>query len=96
MARFAAERKPAPWTPPPGVYHELRQRLVARDGLLSMRQQARNQRHALMQWPVPVASVLEHLEGVIAGLDQRLASLEQEIAEVLADGEWASSAARHC
>ncbi len=43
--RFAAERKPAPWTPPPAVYHELRQRLVARDGLLSMRQQARNQRH---------------------------------------------------
>ena len=33
--RFAAERKPAPWTPPPAVYHELRQRLVARDGLLS-------------------------------------------------------------
>jgi transposase len=28
--RFAAERKPAPWTPPPAVYHELRQRLVAR------------------------------------------------------------------
>ena len=45
--RFAAERKPAPWTPPPAVYHELRQRLVARDGLLSMCQQARNQRHAL-------------------------------------------------
>lgn len=40
--RFAAERKyplrgNPPWTPPPAVYHELRQRLVARDGLLSMR-----------------------------------------------------------
>src|SRR4028119_1993247 len=35
--RFASERKPAPWTPPPAVYHELRQRLVARDGFLSMR-----------------------------------------------------------
>ena len=42
LAQFAAERQPpAPWTPPPQVYHELRQRLVARDGLLSMRQQAR-------------------------------------------------------
>jgi transposase len=93
FVRFAAERQPAPWTPPPAVYHELRQRLVARDGLLSMRQQARNQRHALQQWPVQVASVLEQLDGVIADLDQRLASLENEIAEVLADGAWATSAA---
>ena len=34
--RFASERRPHPWTPPPAVYHELRQRLVARDGLLSI------------------------------------------------------------
>jgi transposase len=91
--RFAAERKPALWTPPSVVYHELRQRLVARDGLLSMRQQARNQRHALQHWPVMVGSVLVQLDGVIADLDVRLASLEQEIAEVLEDGAWASSAA---
>ncbi|MDQ5853899.1 MAG: transposase, partial [Chloroflexota bacterium] len=84
--RFAAERKPIPWTPPPAVYHELRQRLVARDGLLSMRQQARNQRHALEQWPVLVTSVLMQLDGVIADLDDRLARLEKEIADVLADG----------
>jgi transposase len=93
FVRFAAERKPTPWTPPPAVYHELRQRLVARDGLLSMRQQARNQRHALQQWPVLVTSVLTQLDGVIADLDQRLTRLEEEIAEVLADGAWASSAA---
>lgn len=37
LALFAAERHPTPWTPPPTVYHELRQRLVARDGLLAMR-----------------------------------------------------------
>jgi transposase len=58
-----------------------------------MRQQARNQRHALAQWPVVVASVLRQLDGVIADLDQRLASLEDEIAAVLADGAWAASAA---
>ncbi len=91
--RFASERKPAPWTPPPAVYHELRQRLVARDGFLSMRQQARNQRHALEQWPVTVRSVLTQLDELIADLDQRLASLEQEIAEVLANSAWAASAA---
>jgi transposase len=41
LAQFAAERQPARWTPPPQIYHELHQRLVACDGLLSMRQQAR-------------------------------------------------------
>ena len=40
-----------------------------------MRQQARNQRHALQQWPVMVGSVLVQLDGVIADLDQRLASV---------------------
>ncbi len=93
FVRFASERKPAPWTPPPVVYHELRQRLVARDGFLAMRQQARNQRHALEQWPVVVASVLTQLDELIADLDQRLASLEKEIAAVLEHGAWASSAA---
>jgi transposase len=92
LAQFAAERKPAPWTPPPQVYHELRQRLVAREGLLSMRQQARNQLHALLQWPVVIESVREHLEGVIADLEMRLATLEAEIAQVVANGAWAESA----
>ena len=58
-----------------------------------MRQQARNQRHALQQWPVRVGSVLAQLIGVTADLDQRLASLEKQIAEVLVDDAWASSAA---
>jgi transposase len=92
LALFATERQPPIWTPPPQVYHELRQRLVARDGLLSMRQQARNQRHALEQWPVVITSVRDHLDKVIAELDTRLAALEREIAQVLADGAWAESA----
>lgn len=92
LAQFAAERQPARWTPPPQVYHELRQRLIARDGLLSMRQQARNQRHALQQWPVVVRSVCDHLDKVIAELDTRLSELDAEIAQVLRDGAWAESA----
>jgi transposase len=92
LAQFAAERQPSRWTPPPQVYHELRQRLVARDGLLEMRQQARNQRHALLQWPVVISSVREHLDKVIAELDTRLAELDAEIAAVLRDGAWAESA----
>jgi transposase len=92
LAQFAAERKPAPWSPPPQVYHELRQRLIARDALLEMRQQGRNQRHALVQWPVVIESVLKQLDSLIADLDRRLSELEAEIAQVLANGAWAESA----
>ncbi|NTU81425.1 MAG: IS110 family transposase, partial [Chloroflexales bacterium] len=93
LLRFAAERQPAPWSPPEQVYHELRQRLIVRDGLLHMRTQARNQRHALTQWPVAIASALEALDTVIAALDAQVHSLEREIEQVLRDGAWASSAA---
>jgi transposase len=92
LAQFAAERRPALWSPPPQVYHELRQRLVARDGLLEMRQQARNQRHALLQWPVVIPSVREHLDKIIAELETHLCKLDAEITQVLADGAWAESA----
>jgi transposase len=92
LLRFAAERQPAAWSPPEQDYHEFRQRLVVRDGLLHMRTQAKNQRHALEQWPVRIASALEALDTVIAELDAQVASLEHEIAQVLRDGAWASSA----
>lgn len=92
LAQFAAERQPAPWTPPEAIYHELRQRLVARDGLLSMRQQARNQRHALVQWPVVIEAVRQQLDGVIAELEVRLTTLDAEIAQLLTDGAWAETA----
>ena len=92
LAQFALERQPSVWTPPPAVYHELRQRLVARDGLLEMRQQARNQRHALLQWPVQIEAVKRQLDGIIADLDGRIATLEHEIAQVLKQQAWAESA----
>lgn len=93
LARLAAQLRPAPWTPPPAIYHEVRQRLVARDALLTMRQQARNQRHALLQWPVVVAGVRRHLDELIADLDRRLAELEAEIAAALEESAWAESLA---
>ncbi|HSH82789.1 MAG TPA: IS110 family transposase [Herpetosiphonaceae bacterium] len=92
LVRLAQERHPPAWTPPPTVYHELRQRLVARDGLIAMRTQARNQRHALQQWPVLVESVMAQLDVVIATVTSQINQLEQEIADVLADGAWARSA----
>ena len=93
LARLAAALRPSPWTPPPAVYHEARQRLVARDALLTMRQQARNQRHALLQWPVVVEGVQRHLDELIADLDRRIASLDGELAAVLEASEWAESLA---
>jgi len=51
---------------PEQVDHELRQRLLVRDGLPEMRQQTRNQRHALMQWPVKVQAALSALDNVVA------------------------------
>ncbi len=92
LAQFACERQPPRWTPPEQVYHELRQRLLVRDSLLAMRQQARNQRHALGQWPVHIAGALDQLDAVIADLDARIATLEGELATVLRDGAWAASA----
>ncbi len=93
LAQLAAALQPTPWTPPPAVYHEVRQRLVARDGLLAMRTPARNQRHALQQWPVVVAGVRQHLDALIADLDRRIAALEAEIATVLKESVWAESLA---
>lgn len=92
LVRFAIERQPPAWSPPEQVYHELRQRLVVRDSLLVMRTQASNQRHVVQQWPIQIASAHKALDTVISELDAQVQSLEREIAQVLADGAWASSA----
>lgn len=93
LTHFAVERVPPRWIPPEQVYHELRQRLLVRDGLLSMRGQARNQRHALEQWPVHIAGALKQLDELVADLDKRIATLEDELTIVLREGAWAESAA---
>jgi transposase len=58
-----------------------------------MRQQARNQRHALLQWPGVIEPVRQQLDGLIGELDARLSTLEAEIKAVLNQGAWAESAA---
>jgi transposase len=92
LLQFAAERQPATWSPPPAMYHDLRQRLVARDAMLEMRQQARNQRHALTQWPIHVASVVAQFDAIEAEMDHRITTLDAEIAALLQHGAWAESA----
>ncbi len=73
---------------PPTIYHELRQRLTARDTLLEARKQLRNQQHAINQRPVQVESVGAHFEQVLTKLDAQIAALETEIGQVAQDGAW--------
>ncbi len=95
LARLGALLQPAPWTPPPAIYTELHQRLAHRDALVAMRQQTRQQLHALLQQPVVVAAVRERLEGVITFFTAQLADLDAEIAATIPqDAVWAAAAAR--
>lgn len=95
LAHLGALLLPDCWTPPPAVYHELLQRLVQRDALVEMRQQLRNQLHALLQHPVVIASVRERLETLIATLTEQLAAVDAELlAAVHLDESWAATTAR--
>lgn len=91
IAQFAHERCPPTWVPPPTIYHELRQRLQARDALLEARKQLRNQQHAIEQWPVQVSSVQTHFATAIGQLDTQIGELEDEIEQLASDGAWAAS-----
>jgi transposase len=83
------------WSPPPQVYHELHQRLNQRDNLLKMRQQFKNQLHALQASGNQVPSVVERQQRYIAELEADIKQLEQELAVAVAqDPAWAASVKR--
>jgi len=93
LAPRAATLQPTPWTPPPAIYTEIQQRLSQRDALVGMRQQARNQRHALVQLPTVVAAVKERLDVLSATLDAQIEATEVELTQVLRqDPSWAATA----
>lgn len=95
LAELGARLQPDPWTPPPTVYTEVQQRLVQRDALVDLRQQVRNQLHALSQQPLVIASVQTRMETLIQTLSDQIAEVEGEIAPALAqDAAWAAAAAR--
>ncbi len=95
LTRLAALLQPALWTPPPAIYTELQQRLAQRDSLIALRQQVRNQLHALVQQPVVVAAVRQRMESLITTCTDQITELEGEIACVLQQDEaWASAATR--
>jgi transposase len=94
LAQLALLLQPSPWTPPPALYEELYQRLAQRDALLGMQNQVRNQRHALIQGPVIIASVRERLDALDEQLTQQITTIDQELLMLLAEAtvqqhEWA-------
>ena len=95
LAQLASVLQPAAWNSPPEVYTELHQRLAERDSLLEMRQQARNQLHALMQYPNVVTTVQKRIEQLIETLNTQIGDVDAELEVALAlDTEWAASAER--
>jgi transposase len=95
LAELGARLQPAPWTPPPAIYAELQQRLAQRDALVELRIQVRNQRHALLQLPVVIASVRDRMDALIATLTDQIAAVEAELAPTIQqDAAWAAAAAR--
>lgn len=95
LAQVAAKLQPERWTPPPAVYYELQQRLAQRDALLELRQQVRNQLHALIQGPVIIAAVRTRMEELIGLLTDQIAAVEAEIVPALQqDAAWAAAARR--
>lgn len=95
LTQLAAKLQPECWTPPPAVYYELLQRLAQRDALLDLRQQVRNQLHALSQGPVVIAAVRMRMERLLTTLTEQIAEVEAEIGPSLRqDDAWAAAAAR--
>jgi len=95
LAELGAKLNPPPWTPPPDIYHQLRQRLAQRDSLLMLRQQILNQHHALLHEQVIVQPVVERQVALVATIDAQIAELEAELnCVVQADEQWAASIVR--
>ena len=95
LAQLAMILQPEPWTPPPQIYYALQQRLAQRDDLLNLRQQVRNQLHALVQHPEVIAEVRARMERLLATFASQLTEVESEITVALSqDSAWAAAATR--
>ena len=95
LAELAARLQPEAWTPPPAVYTEVSQRLVQREALVELRQQVRNQLHALLQQPVVIVTVRARMTSLLETLASQIVEVEQELALALRqDDEWAAAAKR--
>jgi transposase len=95
LAQLAATLQPKPWTPPPAIYEELRQRLQQREDLLRALTQEGNRLNALRHRPTVIASVQDRSERWIAWCEAEIAALDGELAALLDQaGAWQAAADR--
>ena len=95
LAQLALVLQPEPWLPPPPIYYALQQRLAQRDDLLNLRQQVRNQLHALLQHPEVMPEVQARMEHLLTTFEAQLIEVEAEITVALCqDSAWAAAAQR--
>jgi transposase len=95
LAQLAATLQPKPWTPPPAIYEELRQRLLQREDLIRALVQERNRLDALRHRPTVIASVQARSERWIAWCEAEIALLDTELTTLLDQaGEWQAAAER--
>jgi transposase len=95
LAQLAMVLQPDLWTPPPQIYSALQQRLAQRDDLLKLRQQGRNQLHALEQHPEVISEVRTRMDKLLVTFAAQLVEVEAEIATVLCqDSAWSAAAQR--
>jgi transposase len=95
LAQLAMVLQPAPWTPPPQIYYALQQRLAQRDDLLNLRQQVRNQLHALVQHPTVILEVRARMEHLLTTFEAQLVEVEAEITTALCqESAWSAAAQR--
>ena len=93
LAQYARMLQPQAWTPSPQIYEELLQRLSERDSVIQMRQQVRNQLHALRHRPNVVSVVEERMEQLLVTFQGQIEAIEHEITGLMQQGHaWAVSA----
>jgi transposase len=94
LAELAVRLQPTPWTPTPEVYEALLQRLTERESLLNLRQQVRNQLHALRHRTPVVAAVEARLLSLLDTFQGQVDTIDREIEQMLRhEPVWATSAA---
>jgi transposase len=95
LAQLAMVLQPEPWTPPPQIYYAIQQRLAQRDDLLNLRQQVRNQLHALVQHPTVIPEVRARMEHLLTTFETQLVEVEAEITTALCqESAWSAAAQR--
>jgi len=89
LAQLAQALKPPRWTPPPDVYYALQQRLAERDTLIEMRQQLKNQLHALQAGGKIISEVQQRKQALMETLTQQIEAVDAELKTVVEqDSAW--------